>query len=1096
MGKKLFLFIACMFMTASMTFAQSQQVTGTVTDGDTGEPLVGAAVRVEGTTLGTLTDIDGKFTLKNLPKSAKMVEVSFMGMNTVKTDIKSRMTIALTSNVQDMDEVMVVAFGTAKKNAYTGSAKMVGSETLEKAQVSNVVNALAGAVPGLQLTSSNGAPGSQSTIRIRGFSSINAGKDPLFVVDGSPCNENFDIGNINPNDIESVSVLKDATSTALYGARGANGVILITTKKAKQGDAKVSFDAKWGSNSRALQYYNTISDPAQYYETHYNALNNYYLNQGMDAVSAWQRANANLCGDQSNGGLGYNVYTVPENQYMIGSNGKMNPDATLGRIASYKGTDYLLYPDNWDKAATRHGFRQEYNVNANAAGEKSNFFASLGYLENQGITEGSDYKRFTGRLKADYMLKPWVKLGMNASYTRFDRNSLGDNGEETSSGNIWAMTMGMAPIYPFYMRNADGSYMYDSNNIQMLDYGDGMNGGSSRPFISDDNPVQDRRLNTRNGEGNASTGNVFADFYIWKGITLTLNGTYNLDETRTTYVYNPYYGQFDSTGGTVSKEHSRYFDYNLQQLLNYKTTIAKHNNLNVLVGHEYTKNYVYDLYATKSKMFSQDNKELGGAVIDGKGAYSSKTIYNNEGYFARAMYDYDERIFGSASYRREASSRFAPEHRWGNFWTLGAAWRIGKESWFPETNWLDELKVKASVGSVGNDRIGNYRYTDLFTIQPSGGNASTAFDVKGNRDITWETNTNFNVGFEFEVFKRLTGSVEYYYRKTSDMLMTFNVAPSVGYSYMYKNVGDMANQGVEIDLNANIFKKKNFQWDFNVNMAYLHNKITKLHEDTKTNTFTDFNGKEYDGYTSGSFFRAEGTTPYTWLLRSYAGVDKETGESLWWKDVEKSEQEKNADGSLKVDENGNPVMRTWTEKETTKTWSEATRYVTKKSTVPPIYGGFGTTLRFYGFDFGFNCSYQIGGYGFDGSYQSFMACPTASNTGYNFHADLLKAWTSENSNSDIPRFQYGDQYANAASDRFLTKASYLNIENINFGYTIPASLLSKATISDLRVFVQAENVFYWSKRRGFDPRQTYSDYTNATNYSPIRTISAGVKVTF
>jgi len=1073
------LFFACMFMTASIAFAQ-KQVTGTVTDSDTGEPIIGAAVKLPGTTTGTLTDIDGKFTLKNIPSSAKTIAVSFMGMKSVEVPIKANMTIALESDTKDLGEVMVVAFGTAKKSSYTGSAKVVNSETLEKAQVSNVIDALAGAVPGLQVTSSNGAPGSQSTIRIRGFSSLNADNAPLFVVDGAPCNDNFDIGNLNPNDIESVNVLKDAASNALYGARGANGVVMITTKKAKQGDAQISFDAKWGWNSRALQYYNTIDSPAQYYEMQYGALNNYYKSTGMSDADAWAKANANLTGDQGNGGLGYNIWTVPEGQVLIGNNGKMNPCAKLG----YTTPDgYYIIPDNWDKEATRNGLRQEYNVSATAASEKSNFYAGLGYLSTEGITENSDYQRFSARLKADYKLKPWVKLGMNSSYARVNRNELGNNGAETSTGNIWAMTMGMAPIYPFYVRNADGSYKYDSNNIQVLDYGNGKNGGMYRPFLSDANPLQDNRLNTDNTEGNVFMGNVFADFYITKGLTLTVNGTVDLDENRYTEVLNPYYGQFDSAGGTVTKQHYRYFSYNLQQLLNYTFTIKDHNNFNVLAGHEYTYDKYYNLYATKTKMFDQANKELAGAISDSQGAYSALTRYNNEGYFLRAMYDYDERIFASASYRRDASSRFHPDNRWGNFWSAGAAWRIGKESWFPETNWLDELKLKASIGSQGNDKIGSYRYTDLYEIQPSDGNVGTAFSRKGNKDITWETNTNINVGLEFEVFKKLSGSLEYFNRRTTDMLMAFPVAASLGYSSFYKNVGDMSNSGVELDLNANIFNKKNFQWDVNVNFSYLRNRITKLHDDVKTGTSYDANGKEYKGYVSGDYFIAEGTSIYTWRTKEYAGVN-ENGESLWWKNT--------------YDDNDK-----WTGRETTNVYSEADYYVTKKSNVPPVFGGLGTGLRFYGFDFAIQTSFQIGGYAWDGSYQSMMASPTATNTGFNFHADQLKAWTADNTGSDIPRFQFADQYASANSDRWLTKASYLNIENINFGYTLPTTLTNKVGINNLRLYMAAENVFYWSLRRGFDPRQSFddnrsyvADRTNATNYSPMRSVSFGLKLTF
>ncbi len=971
-----------------------------------------------------------------------------------------------------LDEVMVVAFGTAKKSAFTGSAKVVSSEKLEQSQVTSVTNALAGAVPGVTLTSNDGAPGSTSSIKIRGFSSINAGNDPLIIVDGAPYNSD-QLTNLNPNDVESMTVLKDAASNALYGARGANGVIIITTKKANQkGEATVTFDAKWGANTRALQHYDVITDPGQYYEMHYGAMKNYYMNvMGMSDQAAWKEANKNLF--SSNGGLGYNVYTVPQGQYLIGQNGKLNPNATLGNIVSYKGEEYLLMPDDWENIGTRTGLRQEYNFSVSAANDKSSFYVSLGYLGNEGITEGSDLKRFTARLKADYQAKPWMKIGGNMSYARFDSNSLGNNGSSSSTANIWAFTTQLAPIYPAYIRNADGSIKVDGNGFQMMDYGSGLNAGMIRPFISDANPIMDNKLNTQNAEGNAMTSNGFVDITPLPGLKLTLNGSFNLDETRFTYVYNPYYGQFDSTGGTVSKSHQRTYDYNLQQLISYTNSFGS-NNFDILIGHEYYDYRLYYLGASKSNMFSQDNQELSGAVIDGQAASSYKERRNNEGYFGRLQYNYDERIFASASVRRDASSRFHPDYRWGTFWSAGAAWLINKENWF-DYSWVQELKLKASIGSQGNDNIGDYRYTDVFNIINSGGNIGTSFNSKGTKDITWETNTNFNIGAEFQLWNRLTGSIEYYMRKTSDMLFAFSVAPSLGYSSYYDNVGNMVNSGVEIDLGVNIFNTRNFTWDVNLNISTLKNRITMLDPDKKNTTEYTAEGKGYQGYTNGSFFIGEDLSMFTWRLKEYAGVS-ENGESMWYKNI--------------LDENENIIGR-----ETTTDYSAADYYVTEETSIPKVYGGFGTTLKVYGVDFGINFTYQLGGKQYDGTYAQFMSSPTGT-TGYNFHKDLLNSWTPENTGSDIPRFQLHDQYSAASSTRFLTSASYLNIQNINVGYTLPASWTKKLAINSLRLYMSAENVFYWSKRKGFDPRQSYDTTTNATYYSPMRTISGGVTFQF
>ena len=1071
MKRKLILLLACLFVGIGLVTAQTQTITGVVISEEDGQPVIGASVLVKGTQLGTITGVDGDFTLSNVPSSAKTLQVSYIGMQTQEVAIKPTMKIIMKPDSKMLEEVMVVAFGTAKKSAFTGSAKVVGAEKLEQSQVTSVTDALAGAVPGVTLTSNNGAPGATASIKIRGFSSLNAGNDPLIIVDGAPYSG--DLSNINPNDVESMTVLKDAASNALYGARGANGVIIITTKRANMsGEAKVTFDAKWGANSRALKKYEVITDPAMYYEMHYGAMKNYYMNQmGMSDQAAWIEANNNLFG--SNGGLGYNVYTVPEGQYLIGQNGKLNPYATLGRVVNYKGRDYLLTPDDWDKVGSRTGLRQEYNFSISAANEKSSFYVSLGYLGNEGITEGSDLKRLTGRLKADYQAKKWMKVGANMSYARFDSNSLGNNGSSSSTANVWAFTTQMAPIYPAYVRNADGSIMIDKNGLEMMDYGSGINAGMQRPFIADANPIQDNKLNTRNAEGNALSGNAFVDITPLPGLKVTLNGTFNLDETRFTYVYNPYYGQFDSTGGTVSKQHQRAYDYNLQQLVSYATSFGD-NNFDILLGHEYYDYRLYYLGASKSKMFSQDNHELDGAVIDGQAASSYKRRRNNEGYFGRLQYNFEERIFGSASLRRDASSRFHPDYRWGTFWSVGGAWLINKESWF-NTPWVQELKIKASIGSQGNDNIGDFRYTDVFDIINSDNKVGTAFYSKGTRDITWETNTNFNIGAEFQLWNRVTGSIEYYRRKTSDMLFSFSVAPSLGYSSYFDNVGNMVNSGVEMDFNVNIFNSRNFTWDVNLNISTLKNRLTMLDPDKQITTEYTAGGKGYKGYSSGNYFIAEDLSMFTWRMKEYAGVD-EKGESLWYRNTK--------------DEEGNVIGR-----ETTKTYADADYYITEESSIPKVYGGFGTKLKVYGVDFGINFTYQIGGKQYDGTYAYFMSSPSGT-AGYNYHKDLLKSWTPENTGSNIPRFQLNDQYSAAASTRFLTNASFLNIQNINVGYTLPSRWTKKMAINSLRVYMSAENVFYWSKRKGFDPRQSYDATTNATYYSPMRTISGGVTFEF
>ena len=1065
MVRKIVLSLIAVFVFLAYATAQNRQISGTVSDAN-GHPVAGATVIVDGTSLGTTTNTAGEYTL-SAPVNGTLV-VTFVGFEPQQLPIagKTRINVTMKEDAQAIDDVIVVAFGTAKKEAFTGSAAVIKSDEIAKVQTSNVATALVGRVAGVQTSSTSGDLGKTPSIRVRGFGSINAGKEPLWIVDGMPYEG--DLNNLNTNDIESMTVLKDAASNALYGARGANGVIMVTTKKAKSGDAVVTIDAKWGVNSKALEEYDVITSPAQYYETHFKALYGYYA-QTNPAAKAYALASSGLTSNGT-GGLGYNVYTVPEGQALIGTNGKLNPNATLGRKIIYNGQEYWLTPDDWIDEAYQSAFRQEYNVNISGATERSSFYASLGYLDNTGIIKSSALERYTARLKADYQAKKWLKVGGNMSYAHFSNSNGNSNeGSASSTANIFAFSAQMPPIYPVYIRDGSGRIMVDDNGYQMYDYGDKGNAGLTRPLLPGANGLQTSWLNKKKAEGNAFSGSGFVDISLYKGLKLTVNGSTNIDETRTTYLNNQYYGQFAEAGGTISKYHTRDIAYNLQQILNYNETFGKHN-VGLMVGHEYYQKKYYYLSGTKSKLFSYDNEELGGAVVDGAVAHSYIDDYNSEGYFMRAQYDYAGRYFVSGSYRRDASSRFHPDHRWGNFWSVGAAWLLNQENWF-DAPWVNMLKLKASYGSQGNDNIGNYLYTDTYSIENNNGEIAVLFGQKGNPNITWETNTNLNIGTEFGFWNnRLSGSVDFFNRKTSDMLFAFSVPSSLGYSSYYANVGDMVNRGVEVELNADLIRTKNVLWSFNLNLTHVKNEVTYLAPEHKSTTV-----EGYKGYIDGSYFVGEGLPLYTYYLRSYAGVDPETGASLWYKDV------KGDDGK---------ITRT-----KTSDYTSATRYL-HDSAIPSVYGGFSTSVSAYGVDFSISFNYQIGGKVYDSGYASFMSSPYGTTVGTNYHKDILKAWTPENKGSDIPRLQYGDQYTTSVSDRFLTDASYLNISNINVGYTLPSKITQKFGVQKLRVYLACDNVVYWSKRQGLDPRYSFTGATNFSNYSPIRTISGGVTVQF
>lgn len=1060
------LFAALSVLLSVMAYGQDVKVTGNVSDASDGSAIPFVSVHVKGTMKGVSADDQGHYSI-SAPADAVLV---FTCIGYVEQEVpvgeRSFLSVALSPDSEMLQETIVVAFGSSTKESFTGSAAVVGESDIARLQSSDVTRALEGVVAGVQMSTSSGSLDSKPSIRIRGIGTISSSvdKEPLYVVDGVPYSG--DLNNLNPADIESMTVLKDAASNALYGARGANGVIMITTKKARGSGATVSLDAKWGWNTKALQNYDVISDPAHYYEMHYKALYNYYVNkQGLSAQDAYSLASSRVAGPVRDGGLGYQVFAVPDGEPFIGQDGRVNPNARLGNVVNYNGADYLLTPEDWMAEAYRQSLRQEYNVNVSGGVEKASFMASFGYLNNKGIIDGADMYRYTARLKADFQAKQWLKLGANVSYTNYNyNNGNSEEGSAGSVGNVFGFAASMAPIYPVYIRDASGNIMLDERGLQMYDFGDGKNAGMVRPNAPNANALRLVTLDKNHSEGNALTATAFTEVRFLKNFKFVLNVGVGVDGVRHTSMNNMYYGQFATNGGTLYKGHERQFYVNLQQLLSYNRTFAGVHNVDLLVGHETYNRNLTSVSGYKTKMFSDENLELGGAVIDGQQASSSLSEYNNEGYFIRAQYDYANKVFVSGSFRRDASSRFHKDHRWGNFWSAGAGWLVDREPWF-DASWVDMLKLKASVGSQGNDGIPDYLYTDTYEISNNEGNVAVAFRSKGNPDITWETNMNFNAGVDFDFFAgRLAGSVEYFYRKTSDMLFFFNVPLSLGYSGYYDNIGDMRNSGIEVSLNAFPVKTQSVQWSINANLTHYTNKITMLPDEHKK---MDVEG--YAGYQSGGRYYGEGLPIYTFYMPKYAGVEPDTGLPMWYRE-----------------ENGATV--------TTTSYSEASDYLCGDPT-PVIYGGFGTSVSFYGVDISAQFSYSVGGLVYDSGYAAVMR-PPGTSTGSNIHKDMLGAWTPANHDTSVPRFQYLDENISAQSDRFLTDGSYLNFQSAQIGYTFPQKMVDKLKLSRLRLYLLCDNIFYISARRGLDPRYSFNGTTNYAVNSPVRTLSGGINITF
>lgn len=1082
--KKLFLFFLTVLLTSAVAMAQ-HTVTGTVLSEQDNEPIIGATVRVLGNeAIGVATDADGHFSLQ-VPAQFHKLIVSSVGMTTRTVDITSApMTIILSDHATHLDDVMVVAYGTAKKSEYTGSASVVKAADISDALVSSVTSVLSGKVSGVQTISSDGRPGSAPSIRIRGIGSINASSSPLYVVDGVPYEG--DISQLANSDVESMTILKDAASTALYGARGANGVVLITTKRGAEGSARVTFDARWGANTVGIDNYNVISNPEQYMEMAYQGYYNYAtLVRGANAATAWNYANNQLQPLSGSGGVfGYQIYEVPTGERLIGHNGKINPNAQLG----YSDGTYYYLPDNWRANTLHNGLRHEYNLSISGGTEKLKYYVSGSYLGDDGVINGSSFDRFSSRATVDYQAKKWLKIGTNTAYIYTKTNYASDNDldNSTSSGNAFWMANMIAPIYPMFVRDAATRQVVQNEQygLPVYDYGDGSSTNYTRNWMSMANPIGTLRYDTYEILSDAIDTKWYATITPIDGLNITGTAGYFTDNTRYHLVNNPFYGQGAEGGGYAMQQAYRSRSLNLQALASYTHTFANAHTMDVMVGYE---NYSYNteyVYAGGYNLYSPTGWNVTNTIDRKTGNGGSEINYTTRGIFARAKYNYEGRYFFHASYRRDASSVFAPEHRWGDFFSVSAGWDIAKESFMQNATAVDQLKLKVSFGQNGNDKLsGNmgrypqyyYAWQDQYKVNGANGVWNDATLVyKGNPNITWETSNAFNAGVDFSFFQgRLSGTVEYFSRQTSNMLFNLPASPSLGYSTYPENVGSMRNSGFELELNGTVVNTKNVTLDLNFNITTLNNKILKLAD--------KINGQWVNGY---RLYR-EGEAMAQWYMPSYAGVNPDNGLAQYWGMTTDGKEEPVTDWNL--------AYAGGTDKATGVTYVANRK--ASGSLLPKAYGGFGATLNVYGIDLSVSFAYQFGGKIYDNTYAYLMHGINANDMGQNWHQDMLNAWTPENRNTDVPRLCAEDKYTTSVSDRWFVSSNYLSLNNLTLGYTFPKQVTDILHLESVRIYGAAENLALWTKRKGLDPRQSYTSSNNAT-YSPIRAFSGGIRVTF
>ena len=838
--RKFVLLIMAVLTASSWSLAQNRQISGVVTDND-GQPISGATVLIEGTSVGTTTNINGEFSL-SAPADGTL-SVSFIGYETMQEAIagKTWISFSLKEDTHAIDDVIVVAYGTAKKESFTGSVAVVKSEELEHRKVANVTKAIDGLAPGVQATSGSGQPGSGSTIVIRGFGSINASSTPLYVVDGIP----YDgaISAINPDDIASISILKDASASVLYGARGANGVVLINTKKGNSDETVVDLKINVGVSSRAIPRYETVG-AKDFMEMMYSAYTNAYGSNALAQMQSILGANEM-----------YNPYDVPLAQ-LFTEEGKISDKATL------------RWDEDWlDEATNNAALRQEYGASVSGGNEKTQYMFSLGYLNEDGVLRTTNFERYSGRLSVETQAKPWFAAGMGANFARNTTNS-----SETESGatsNVFYSAQLMAPIYPVYMRDpATGEYLLDENGKKQFDYGSSRPSGQQTDFNSIATLYDDKY---EQGSYSLSARTHF-DFmgvedHWTEGLKFQINfGTDYYNSQSMTY-YNPFFGNAESVSGRIYKSNLTSLGYTFNQLLSYNRSFGRHN-LDLLVGHEY---YAY----TESSLSGHKTGLPGGgiyeldaaAVIVGTG--SSTDNDRIESYLSRVSYSYDDKYYISGSWRTDGSSRFAPGSRWGNFWSAGASWRISQEEFMKDVDWVDNLTLKFSYGVQGNNSVGSYyAYQALYdTSAPNATLPGATLNDVANAELTWESNHNLNTGIEARLFNRLDLSFEFYNRKTLDMLLSYPLPISSGFSGYYRNSGEMRNCGIEFAVTGRIIDRKDMQWSVTWMGATVNNKVLKLTDD----------GQDI---TSSTQIIREGETLYSYYVSRSAGVDPMTGEKM------------------------------------------------------------------------------------------------------------------------------------------------------------------------------------------------------------------------
>lgn len=998
--------------------AQDRTITGRISD-EKGLPLSGVSILVKGTTLGVNTSIDGMYSIK-VPSKAKTLVISSIGLETTEISIgnKANINVTIQSLNKGLEEVVVVAYGVQKKAAITGSVATVKGGDLENKPFSSVDKALQGSVAGLQSAASSGAPGAAQDVRIRGISSINAGNSPLYVLDGAVMNtgqasqlqttSNL-LSTLNPNDIESITVLKDAASTAIYGSRAANGVILITTKKGRAGKTKFRFDTEMGYNNPAFTSNRSRSLNAKEYI------------------------------DITREGLVNAGYT----------SGVIDPFLTS--LGNGNGVDF-----NWKNAVLRQGGQQQYNLSASGGNEKTTFYVSGGYFKQQGTTITSDLTRQNGAIRVTNQATDRLTLSVNLDGGFIKQNTPLGGG---FFGNPILSSYFILPTVSAY--KPDGSLNYLTPDF---------------PIGSLYNTLAILNLDHRRLGQLSLRGSLSADYKILKNLTFRSSYSGDFNTLEEEQYNNPFYGDGvatlagsttsgagirynPATTGRVFNYYTRYYNYTFTNTLNYRQNFNKAADFyaNLKVGYEsqLSKGYFNGLQGKGFPLTSA----LQQAASTSSPTTATATISNYSflSQFGLLDFNYKDKYILSGSFRRDGSSRFGPNNRYGNFYSVGASWNVDKEEFLANSRVINQLKLRASYGKSGNASIGDYDYFQGYSFGANyNGTPGSSFTSLGNPNLTWEENRPLDIGLDLGFFKnRINVTADVYQRKSSKLLLDAPLSPTSGFLSVRKNIGALENKGLELTLNLIPITTKNFTWDISFNYANNKNKITSLPDGKDIN-----NGR--------NIYRV-GYDVQSYYLRTYAGADPANGDPLWY-----------TDSSLSKTQN---------------IYSSAKRIV-HHSASPTYFGGLTNTFKYKAFSLEFQFYYSGGNYTYDNFNSYYLAAgfgPT-----FNKSARVLDRWQKPGDVTDMPKYIFnGNRGFENASSFYQNKGDYIRLRNLQLGYSLPSDLASKIKLSSAFFYVRGTNLFTYvkDKNQPFDPEQGAGSLSNLNEFIP-RTISVGLNLGF